>query len=219
MNSFMTIQDFSKRTGVSKSALRYYESINLLSSIRSEKGYRLYTAEQIPIVKLISSLRLAGVNIKEIRSYLEETDEQKKEAMLINWRKAIREQMDTLRISLKYLESYSEAEEINLIEKEKENVIWFTAEAEVGTFKSKFIEKGKELVKLNIPIHNCYFIYLSGEGKIKGKLGFGVPANISEDKLPQDCQSEELPANIYISLPYRGPYTEITKGYAKLLGY
>ena len=219
MSRFMTIQDFSKRTGVSKSALRYYESVNLLQSIRNESGYRIYTEEQIPTVKLISSLRLAGVEIKEIQGYLRETDGQKKREMLSNWLKTIREQLDMLKISLRYLESYSEAEEIYLIEKEKEKIVWFTAEAEVGTFKSIFLEKGLYLKKLDIPINNCYFIYLSGDGKIKGKLGFGVPENIRQEELPVDCTREELPANVYISLPYHGPYTEIAEGYAKLMNY
>lgn len=170
-------------------------------------------------MKLISSLRLAGVNIKEIQDYLEEKDEQKKNVMLQNWTKIIREQLHKLHVSLQYLESYSETEEIYLIEKEVENVLWFTAEAEVGTFKSKFIEKGKGLRQLNIPINNCYFIYLSGEGVIKGKIGFGVPMNIPEEKLPEDCIVEKMPTNMYISLPYRGPYADIPEGYAKLINY
>ncbi|MED0716388.1 MerR family transcriptional regulator [Aeribacillus composti] len=59
------MQTFSKRTGILKSALRYYESENLLHPIRSENGYRLYSEEQIATVKLISSLRLADVPIKK----------------------------------------------------------------------------------------------------------------------------------------------------------
>ncbi|WP_050946917.1 MerR family transcriptional regulator [Parageobacillus thermoglucosidasius] len=75
MSEFMTIQTFSKRTGISKSALRYYESENLLHPIRSKNGYRLYSKDQIATVKLISSLRLAGVPIKDIRMYLKENDQ------------------------------------------------------------------------------------------------------------------------------------------------
>lgn len=215
----MTIQDFSKRTGISKSALRYYESKNLLRATRSENGYRLYTADQIPVVKLISSLRLAGVKIKDIQAYLEEEDEQTKSEMLADWKKSIREQLDILKVGLRYLESYSQTEEIYLIEKEEENVIWFTAEADVGMFKSKFVEKGMQLKNLNIPIHNCYFVYLSGEGRIKGKLGFGVPFAIPEHQLPQGFSVEKMPPNIYIASPHRGPYTDIPTGYAKLLDY
>ena len=219
MKKLMTIQDFSKRTGISKSALRYYESINLLHSKRDESGYRLYRKEQIPVAKLISSLRLANVKIKDIQSYLEGKDEKTKSAMLQNWMKMLKEQIDKLHVSLHYLESYSATEEIYLIEKEEENVVWFTDEAKVGTFKHKFIENGKRLVNLDIPINNCYFIYLSGEGIIKGKIGFGVPKNIQIEKLPEDCKVEKRPANIYISLPFRGAYTDIPEGYAKLIDY
>ena len=68
MNQLMNIQDFSERTGISKSALRYYEAKNLLiPSERSANGYRVYSEDQIATVKLISSLRLADIPIKDIQ--------------------------------------------------------------------------------------------------------------------------------------------------------
>jgi DNA-binding transcriptional MerR regulator len=80
----MTIQTFSKRTGISKSALRYYESENLLH------GYRLYSEDQIATIKLISSLRLAGVSIKDIQMYLKE-NEVVRQQMIRNWIKKLKE--------------------------------------------------------------------------------------------------------------------------------
>lgn len=53
-----------------KSDLRYYEEMNLLiRKKRSSNGYRVYSEDQITTVKLISSLRLAGIPIKEIKNY------------------------------------------------------------------------------------------------------------------------------------------------------
>lgn len=61
----MNIQDFSDRTGISKSALRYYEQKNLLfPRDRSANGYRVYSEDQIATVKLISSLRLVDIPIR-----------------------------------------------------------------------------------------------------------------------------------------------------------
>lgn len=45
MSEFMTIQTFSKRTGISKSALRYYESENLLHPIRCKLSLYFGTKE------------------------------------------------------------------------------------------------------------------------------------------------------------------------------
>ena len=66
----MNIQQFSERTGVSKSALRYYEQKQLLlPRERGANGYRIYSEDQVSTVKLISSLRLADISIKDIKIY------------------------------------------------------------------------------------------------------------------------------------------------------
>ena len=74
LTELMNIQDFSERTGISKSTLRYYEQKNLLiPSERSANGYRVYSNDQIATVKFISSLRLADIPIKDIKVYLDGT--------------------------------------------------------------------------------------------------------------------------------------------------
>lgn len=71
MEELMTIQAFSERTGISKSALRYYETQYLFSPKRKlENGYRYYSEDQIEVVKFISSLRLVGISIKGIQFIL-----------------------------------------------------------------------------------------------------------------------------------------------------
>ena len=76
MTELMNIQKFSERTGISKSALRYYEQKRLLCPReRSANGYRVYSDDQVATVKLISSLRLANIPIKDIKVYLLENDE------------------------------------------------------------------------------------------------------------------------------------------------
>jgi len=118
----MTIQAFSERTGISKSTLRYYESENLLRSIeRNTSGYRVYTDDQVSTVKLISSLRLADVPIKDIQVYLKEDDYTTRQQMMKNWIQIIKKRRDFLNISLHYLESDSLSDQIYLIEKSTEN--------------------------------------------------------------------------------------------------
>lgn len=138
MTEYMTIDIFFKRTGIPKSALRYYESKNLLHPKRDPiNGYRYYSPNDIETVKLISSLRLAGIPIKDIQQYLQET-ESNRSLMMEKWMKTLKQKHQLLSASLRYLEGKISGENIFLLEKESENIIWFEEEAEVGKFVAVF---------------------------------------------------------------------------------
>ena len=159
----MNIQDFSERTGISKSALRYYETKNLLTpKERSANGYRIYSDDQIATVKLISSLRLADIPIKDIQIYLLENDETRRKQMMENWIKNINKKRDLLSVSLRYLESDSIKKEIYLAEKSPEQIIWYDAESKIGEFKQHFLDRGNELKKLNNLTNLFQFFSLFG---------------------------------------------------------
>lgn len=216
----MTIQNFSERTGISKSALRYYESINLLHPIkRNGNGYRVYSESQVATVKLISSLRLAGVPIKDIQSYLKEDDEAIRQQLMENWIQVIKGRQDLLNVSLRYLESDSMRNQIYLIEKDAENIIWFAAESETGKFRTHFIERAKELKNLNISIKSCYLKYLSGSDLIKVQIGFGIRFDIKTSELPEHEAIEQMAPCLCIAMPYIDSTTKIQSGYQKLMKY
>lgn len=220
MDEQMTIQEFSKRTGISKSAIRYYETKGLLQSVgRTASGYRMYKKSQIEEIKLISSLRFAEIPIKDIQMYVTETDEDKKEKWQKKWIEMIRNRMDLLNIGLRYLESNSLPEQIYLLEKESDNIIWFFAESKVGRFRDHFIQRKKEMEKLDIPIKSYYLKYLSGLDVIKAQIGFGVPADIPLNNLPENASLEYMPSCICIAMPFNLPIAEIQNGYQKLINY
>jgi len=215
----MTIKDFAERTGISKSALRYYESQNLLRSVsRDTSGYRVYSEDQVEVAKLISSLRLADVPIKNIQAYLEESDDITRQKMMDNWIQMIKGRLDILNVSLRYLESDHKSENIYLLEKSAENIIWFLAESEVGEFREIVIKKSKELEKFNTPIKSCYFKYLSGKDLIKAQIGFGIP-DIQLNKLTEFEWIEHMPSCICIAMSFNDPITKIQDGYRKLINY
>ncbi len=218
MSEFMTIQTFSKRTGISKSALRYYESENLLNPIRKENGYRLYSEDQITTAKLISSLRLAGIPIKDIQVYLKE-NEMVRQQMIKNWIKTLKQKHHLLSVSLRYLESYQESGQVYLLEKNAEKIIWFVAESNPGKFGNHFRQRKRELERLNIPINNGYLRYLSGKESIKAQIGFGVSGDVEIEGLSEIDSIEIMPPCLCIALPYTSPITEIQKGYAQLMNY
>lgn len=62
-----TIKEFSKLTGVSPVALRYYDKKGILSSRRMENGYRYYDQEDLLIVKKLVLLRFADFSLEDIR--------------------------------------------------------------------------------------------------------------------------------------------------------
>ena len=220
VTQFMNIQDFSERTGISKSALRYYEEKNLLTPReRSANGYRVYSEDQIATVKLVSSLRLANIPIKDIQIYLLENDEVRRQHMLTDWISNIKKTRDLLNVSLHYLESNSLDKDIYLIEKSAEQIIWYHAESKVGEFKQHLLNRGNELKTLNIAFKNCYLKYVSGEDVIKAQIGFGVTSNLRINGLSEITLIEQIPKCICIAVPFKGSITNVQSGYQKLLNY
>ncbi|WP_404349622.1 MerR family transcriptional regulator [Sutcliffiella horikoshii] len=221
MSKFMSIQEFSDQTGISKSAIRYYESINLLSSVTRDpsSGYRVYSKGQVDTVKLITSLRLADVPIKEIQTYLNEKDGKLRNEMVNYWVQSIKERLNVLSVGLRYLESDKELEQIYLLEKSPETIIWFEAESKVGQFKEPMNEKIKELKSLGVPIKSCYLKYLSGRDVIKAHIGFSVPESIAITEVKGSIDIELMPAALCLALPFSGPFSSIQSGYQKLMEY
>lgn len=67
------IGEFSKLTQVTIRMLRYYDQTGLLkpAKIDPQTGYRLYKAEQIPVLNRIIYLRDSGFNVAEIAAVLQ----------------------------------------------------------------------------------------------------------------------------------------------------
>lgn len=63
----MRINDVSQITGLSKKAIRLYESKGLLTVQRISNGYRDYTEADIELLKKIKLFRLAGVSVSDIK--------------------------------------------------------------------------------------------------------------------------------------------------------
>ena len=70
------IGEFSKLTQVSIRMLRYYDEVDLLKPAKIDRStnYRLYSAEQIPVLNKIIFLRDLGFNVSEIANTLKHWD-------------------------------------------------------------------------------------------------------------------------------------------------
>ncbi len=69
----LRIGQLAKRSGLSSSALRYYESAGILPPARrSDAGYRLYGEDMLGRLAFVRRAQALGLSVREIRSLLRE---------------------------------------------------------------------------------------------------------------------------------------------------
>ena len=66
-----TIQDVSRRSGLSGPTLRYYEEVGLVGPIDRDasSGHRRYRSEDVDVLQALACLRELGVGIEDMRTY------------------------------------------------------------------------------------------------------------------------------------------------------
>jgi MerR family transcriptional regulator, redox-sensitive transcriptional activator SoxR len=102
MSHELTIGELSARSGVSQSALRFYERQGLISSRRTGGNQRRFQAVTLRRVALVQAGRAAGIPLERIRSALadlpaEKTPTKRDWARLSrDWRREIDERIATL---------------------------------------------------------------------------------------------------------------------------
>jgi len=72
---YLKSSDFAQFCGVTKNTLFHYEKMGLLEpEIRTKNGYRYYTLNQVFTTGIISVLKAAGSPLKEIKTYIDNFD-------------------------------------------------------------------------------------------------------------------------------------------------
>lgn len=67
----MNIGELAKRSGLTHSRIRFYESIGLLTSVdRRPNGYRTYPPETVLVLDMIATAQKAGFSLDEIRGLM-----------------------------------------------------------------------------------------------------------------------------------------------------
>jgi DNA-binding transcriptional MerR regulator len=68
--NYYTIKEVSQLLGIPTSTLRYYDSEGLLPLLaRKESGYRIFSSDDITMLKIIECLKKTGMEIKDIRKF------------------------------------------------------------------------------------------------------------------------------------------------------
>lgn len=66
-----TVKEVSEMIGLPISTLRYYDKMGLLPGLqRKESGYRVFSEDDIEMLKIINSFKQAGFQIKDIQRYV-----------------------------------------------------------------------------------------------------------------------------------------------------
>lgn len=67
----MTVADVGRRTGLSRKALRLYESMGLVEPVaRTDAGYRLYDHESLRRIELVNRAKTLGLTLAETNEFL-----------------------------------------------------------------------------------------------------------------------------------------------------
>jgi DNA-binding transcriptional MerR regulator len=79
----MSIGLLSKKTGISIAAIRYYESLDLLSKIdRKANGHREFSQDSLAALTLVKNLREAGLPLKDVKAFLSIRGDKKLPALI-----------------------------------------------------------------------------------------------------------------------------------------
>lgn len=67
----LTIQDVSRRSGLSEPTLRYYEQVGLIGPVERDatSGHRRYGEADVDTLQALACLRGMGVGIEDMRTY------------------------------------------------------------------------------------------------------------------------------------------------------
>jgi DNA-binding transcriptional MerR regulator len=69
--AYLKVSDVGRRTGLTRKALRLYESLGLVEPVdRTEAGYRLYDEEALRRIELISRAKVLGLTLAETKEFL-----------------------------------------------------------------------------------------------------------------------------------------------------
>ena len=96
MKKYYHIGEISKLYHIGTDSLRYYESLGILSPIRSEKGYRLYSLNDLWRLNVIRDLRSLGFSMEQIKTYLNNRTVHSTEQLLTDELSVITEKLNTL---------------------------------------------------------------------------------------------------------------------------
>ena len=103
---FYSIGEVASKLNIPTSTLRYYDREGLLSNVkRSSGGIRVFSDEEIGTLSIVECLKATGMQIKDIKQFLDWCSEgdktlEKRKKMYIERRTVVEKQMEELQNTL-----------------------------------------------------------------------------------------------------------------------
>jgi len=200
----LTIARFAELTGISPSALRFYERRGLLLPARRlPNGYRAYAPEQAETAQTLNSLREAGIGLREIRRFLDAGADERR-ALLEAWREEVAARLLALRVADRYLGGlHPEDPQIHLHRwAEPSLLLWFPAAGPAGPlpFTRAVEEAGRALQRPGLRVLAGGFVRTLDRvgARLEGEVGFRVRP--PRGRLPAGARVEEVPPTLFATL-------------------
>jgi MerR family copper efflux transcriptional regulator len=106
----LTIQDVSRRSGLSEPTLRYYEEVGLIGPVARDasSGHRRYREQDLDTLQALACLRAMGVGIEDMRTYqanreLGQAAAGEQRDLLLRHAERIEAEIATLHVHVEYL--------------------------------------------------------------------------------------------------------------------
>ncbi len=117
--SALSIQDVSRRSGLSEPTLRYYEQVGLLGPIDRDEnsGYRRYGPDDLHMIETLACLRAVGLSIDDMRTY---------QTNLADRQTTAGEQRDLLLRHADRIETEIAAQQVRLLYLREKATLWDT---------------------------------------------------------------------------------------------
>ena len=107
---FYSIGEVASKLNIPASTLRYYDREGLLSNVkRSNGGIRVFSDVEIDILRIVECLKTTGMQIKDIKQFLDWCLEgrktlQKRRDMFYERREVVKKQMEELQKTLEIIQ-------------------------------------------------------------------------------------------------------------------
>ncbi len=225
MEKYFKIGEISRLYHIGVDSLRYYEEIGIISPKRAESGYRLYSVNDIWRLNVIRDLRELGFSMTRIKQYLDYHNTESTLALLQEEQDAIHAKMQTLMqlqanvehrmqtirsaqqrpLGQVFLEEYPDRHYFSIPQGySDEHEMDVLIKQLVNIDPEHFYVIGNNQIGTVISLQEA-----TTQGRVKYQSVFLIDEN------GESC----LPAGKYLSVRYRGAYSQCPEQIHQLLGY
>lgn len=226
-----TIGEFSRLTGLTVKALRFYHEEGLLvpTTVNDQTGYRYYDASKVELARTIAFLKELDFSLAEIRELLRECDDAAGlTAALERQRDAIDERIRRLKKARQLLDEFLQAQ------REGKTMLTTTATAQceekslpamkIAAYRMQapYKECGAGFAKIGKAFWSQICgpaLLLCYDMEYQEVANFEACMPVKGGQSRDGIEVRELPAARCVSLLHQGPYEKIGRSYEKALAY